>query len=522
MRVMQPARQHLCLPVFLLSLVLATFTGCSHLPIVPERPESRAITDTAMTRLGQVISPQVAAHDGKSGIIGIGSGHDAFAVRALLAEAAESTLDLQYYIWRDDFSGTLLLGMIHRAAERGVRVRLLLDDTNTSPGLDSTLSALDAHPNIEVRLFNPFFQRRARVLGYLTDFSRLNRRMHNKSFTVDGQVTVIGGRNVGDQYFEAYDTTSFVDLDVLAVGPVVREVADDFDRYWASESAYPVSQLLPAATHKTKAAFQASVAKAESSPESRDYRTALQRGPVFRELMAGRLALEWTKVLMVSDDPAKGLGRSEKSTHLSARTHQIIGNPTREFAIVSPYFVPTQAGTARLAGLARQGVQVCVLTNSLEATDVVAVHAGYAKHRRELLRAGVRLFELKRAATPASSPISLKLTAPSASSLHAKTFAVDGTRLFVGSFNFDPRSDHLNTEIGFIIDSPTGAQRLAQALNGPVAENAYQVKLTHDDRLVWIDRNQDTVTTHEQEPGTTLWRRLAVGFCSLLPIEWLL
>lgn len=209
--------------------------GCARLPPLDARTPSRAFTDTADTSLGRAIAPMVEAHPGKSGIVALTDDLDAFAVRVLLAQAAERSLDVQYYIWQQDLSGTLLLEALHRAADRGVRVRLLLDDNNTR-GLDKLLAALDAHPNIEVRLFNPFLHRRWRALGYLSDFARLNRRMHNKSFTADGQVTIIGGRNIGDEYFGAGDFL-FADLDVLAIGPVAADVAQDFDRYWNSPPA---------------------------------------------------------------------------------------------------------------------------------------------------------------------------------------------------------------------------------------------------------------------------------------------
>src|SRR5688572_7975823 len=230
---------------FWLFLLLAAFAGCVSLPPLEDRTISEALQETAATRLGQAIAPRLAAHPGKSGFHPLLDAREAFAARVRLAQAADRSLDIQYYIWRADVSGNLLFETLHAAAERGVRVRLLLDDSNTS-GLDAALAFLDAHPNIEVRLFNPFPHREARWLGFLTDFSRLNRRMHNKSFTADNQATIIGGRNVGDEYFDAAEGEAFVDLDVLAVGPVVKDVSADFDRYWASGSSYPSDRLIAA------------------------------------------------------------------------------------------------------------------------------------------------------------------------------------------------------------------------------------------------------------------------------------
>ena len=263
--------------------------GCAELPSLSGRTQSSAITDTADTRLGKAIEPRVAAHPATSGIYPLLDGGDAFAARILLAQAAERSLDVQYYIWRNDRTGALLFEALRAAAERGVRVRLLLDDNNTAE-LDVVLAALDAHPNIEVRLFNPFASRSRRLLGHLTDFSRLNRRMHNKSFTADSQATIVGGRNVGDEYFDATDGVLFADLDVLAVGPVVRDVAADFDRYWAAESSYPAGRLFGTIGGASLDAVQAKAASVAADPAARRYADALRASDFVRDLLAGTLA----------------------------------------------------------------------------------------------------------------------------------------------------------------------------------------------------------------------------------------
>src|SRR3989449_8152988 len=352
------------------------------------------------TRLRTSCGRMVEAHPGQSGVFALQEGLDAFAARVLLAGAAEHTLDVQYYIWHHDMSGTLLLEALHRAADRGVRVRLLLDDNNTT-GLDPWIAALDAHPNIEVRLFNPFKHRRWRVLDYLVDFARVNRRMHNKSFTADGQATIIGGRNVGDEYFDAGQGGApwFVDLDVLAIGPVVSDVSRDFERYWASASSVPAARVLPRATAAAIAGVAADAARAELHPDAAAYREALARSSFVRDLLAHRLTFDWAGTQMLSDDPAKGLGRAPEDALLWHRLEEILRAPMRELRLVSPYFVPGSAGVEALAVIARQGVKVAVLTNALEATDVAVVHAGYAKRRKSLLAAGITLLGLKRGAS---------------------------------------------------------------------------------------------------------------------------
>ena len=495
--------------------------GCAELPALDGRPVSQAITDTAGTRLGRAITPQALAHPGQSGVVALGDARGAFASRVLLAEAAERTLDVQYYIWRDDMPGTLLFATLRRAAERGVRVRLLLDDNNTDAQLDMLLAALDAHPNIEVRLFNPFVQRGARWLGYLTDLPRLNRRMHNKSFTADNQATIVGGRNVGDEYFDAGDGVLFVDLDVLAVGPVVREVSADFDRYWASRSSYPVDRLLPATDRTDLERLAARAMDLERDPAAAAYVRALRQSEFVRRMLAGALEYEWTAVRMVSDDPAKGLGRAAPEALIGQRLKATLGAPARELQLVSPYFVPTAAGVEAFIAMARRGVKVSVLTNSLAATDVAAVHAGYAKRRKALLESGIVLYETKRTASDARGA-ALTGSGSSASSLHAKTFAVDRARIFVGSFNFDPRSAQLNTEMGFVIDSAALAGRLADDFAGNLPQQAYEVRLGDGGALLWLERHGDAIVVHDTEPHSGTGLRLAVWLLSLLPIDWLL
>lgn len=491
-------------------------------PPLPVQPAATA--NPASTRLAQAIAPLTRQHPGRSGIFPLHDGLDAFAARALLADAAERTLDVQYYIWRNDLSGTLLAEALHRAAERGVHVRLLLDDNNTS-GLDTALAALDAHPNIEVRLFNPFVNRRWRMLGYLTDFARLNRRMHNKSLTADRQATIIGGRNVGDEYFSASASMGFVDLDVLAVGPVAGAVSEDFERYWNSPSSYPADILLPAGNVADPAVLAARAGVVERHPAAHGYVAALSRTLFVQRLLRRELPFEWARVQMVSDDPAKGLGRAPPEAHVTQRLAAVLGGASHEVQLVTPYFVPTADGVAALSAMTARGVQISVLTNALEATDVVPVHAGYAKYRDALLRAGIRLFEMKRdRPAPAHGPLSM--TGSSASSLHAKTFAVDGERLFIGSFNFDPRSANLNTEMGFLIDSPALAQGMRTAFDIAVPVLSYEVRHDPAGHLQWLEHRQhldDAVpVAYAQEPGASWWKRVAVWVIGKLPVEWLL
>ena len=510
-------------PAWLVPTLAALVAGCASLPSLEGRNASSALTDTEATQLGKAVVPRVAAHPGLAGIYALSLPADAFAARGVLAAAAQRSLDVQYYIWHDDETGILLLEALWRAAERGVRVRLLLDD-NGIAGLDPMLAALDAHPKVEVRLYNPFAHRAMRALDFITDFSRANRRMHNKSFTADNQVTIVGGRNIGNEYFGAGGGVMFADLDVIAVGPAVRDVSRAFDLYWNSDSAYPAASLLGKAGPEARGELEAKFAAVHGDPGAVAYLKALRETPLVAELLEGKLPLQWAEARLLYDDPAKTLDVEDRSDLLLLpKLLQLAGRPEQELDLISPYFVPGDEGTAGFAEVARRGVKVRILTNSLAATDVAAVHAGYAKRRVDLLRAGVRLYELRPTTMQKDEKEKKSFGGSSAASLHAKTFAVDGKRAFVGSFNFDPRSARLNTEMGLVIRSPVLAQRMQAALDAALPEGAYEVRLAEDGRsLYWIERTPAGEKRYDSEPGVGLLKRLGVGFLSLLPFEWLL
>ncbi|GAB6057307.1 phospholipase D family protein [Desulfonatronum parangueonense] len=504
-----------CVLILLVSLMAM---GCRSLPTLESRTESSALAaeEARYTYLGKTVAPLVDLHPEMSGVFALQTSKDAFAARVLLAAAAERTLDVQYYIWRNDLTGNLLFEALHHAAERGVRVRLLLDDLPTA-GLDETLARLNAHPNFEVRLFNPFVFRNFRALNFILDFSRAHRRMHNKSFTVDNMVTIVGGRNIGDEYFGATNDILFADLDVLTVGAVVQEVSANFDRYWQSRAAYPVEAILPQAD-----VAELGVRRLDISPHVEIYLDAVRESRFVNDLTSGNLALEWTTVRMVSDDPDKIMPDGAPEDLIIPQLRDIIGVPSREVDLISPYFVPTESGVSAFAAMAEEGVQIKVLTNALEATDVFPVHAGYSKRRKDLLAAGVTLFEFKLSSTMQQYSGEAGPFGSSGASLHAKTFSVDASRVFVGSFNFDPRSAKLNTELGFVIDSPSLAEKIATAFETVIPANAYEVRLDEAGQLYWLELDEGRLIHHDIEPGTTPLQRVAIRILARLPIEWLL
>jgi putative cardiolipin synthase len=496
--------------------------GCA-LPSLEGREESRALTSSELqsTTLGKAILPSAQQYEGKSGVMLLGEPRESFVVRMLLAQTAQRTLDVQYYIWKKDVSGALMLEAINDAAMRGIRVRLLLDD-NGLVDFDDALLALARHDNVQVRIFNPFKQRSFKWLGYLTDFWRVNRRMHNKSFTVDNSVTIIGGRNIGDTYFGGTDGRIKQDLDVLAIGQVVDDVSTDFDRYWASPSAYPI-QFIAQSNKQSTYSSSEYLPEQATHPKRNFYLEAMKNSNFIDSLLNQELGLRWTDVTMVSDNPSKILGNSDESEYLINELRQIIGYPDTSLIVVTPYFVPTEAGVEAFKNLAEQGISIQVLTNAMQATDVLPVHAGYAKHRKTLLKSGVQLFEL-RPIDPKQRIVSDDLGpfGSSASSLHAKIFAIDNNRLFIGSFNFDKRSINLNTELGFVIDSPYLTQKIVQDFNKEAHSTAYEVKLDDEGNLYWIERIGDKVIIHQQEPGMTMIKRAMLSVFNILPIDWLL
>lgn len=516
---MKTAFIFICLAVLAIGLIIGLLRLLFPLPPLADRIASSAIPPSAETLLGKAILALDDRHAGKTGVFPLQTGIEAFASRVVLARAAAKTIDAQYYIWHKDTSGLLLLKELHDAAERGVRVRLLVDDSGTR-GLDPELAAFESHPNIEVRLFNPLTIRNPLAAGYVIAPIRANRRMHNKSFTVDNVATIIGGRNIGDEYFGAGDGTMFADLDVLAVGAITPAVSADFDRYWSSRSSFPVSAILKL-DPQARRDVPASVTDIATTAAAKSYLEEVIKTPLIARLGQGTLAIEWTDVKLVSDDPAKGLGEASPEQLMISKLFAITGKPERTLDLISAYFVPGARGAEILGNAARRGVNVRILTNAQDTTDVLPVHAGYSKYRPDLLEAGVRLFELKPLTNRSREERGLGLTGSSGASLHAKTFAIDGERIFIGSFNFDPRSALLNCEMGLLIESPALAGQMLTFFDKQAAAISYEVSL--DGRaLRWTEKTAGGPKVHETEPGMTFMTRAAIKIIGWLPVEWML
>jgi phosphatidylserine/phosphatidylglycerophosphate/cardiolipin synthase-like enzyme len=430
-----------------------------------------------------------------------------------LADHAQRTLDLQYYLIRKDDSSRTILRHVRAAADRGVHVRLLLDDLNTA-GEDDGLMRLTAHPRIEVRLFNPLpgwrFSTVGRILASLTDMPRINHRMHNKMFVADNVLAVTGGRNLGDAYFLRDKDSNFLDIDVLMAGPAVRALSETFDRFWNDPLAYPVEAIVQATPHAASAA-PAAPAPPASPPSYPDPGDAA----LSRDFASGRLPqLHWVPARVMADKPVKFV--DEKQAHLRRDEvihddiDRLLQSARQQVLIISPYFVPGPHGLALFRALRERGVAVSVLTNSLATTDAPAVHVGYARYRVPLLEMGVRIHELK----PKFEGHKARKTAigawgSSRASLHAKVIVIDGQVAVVGSMNLDPRSVSLNSEMGVVMRSPEIARQLAEVYRD-VSSGSYALSLSPDHEVQWQTQPPDPDLQGRHEPGASLWLKMAL------------
>lgn len=509
-------------------LVIAVVTGAAlfclrllfPLPDISDRTASFSTPADDTTALGRFMLQEQGQHPaGFTGVRSLERNDDALISRLSLIEEAETSLDVQYYIWHDDVSGVILLDALDRAAQRGVHVRLLLDD-NGIPGMDVLLATLNDHEKFEVRIYNPSTIRNPKLLGYSFDFFRINRRMHNKALIADGAAAIIGGRNIGDEYFQVGIENFYIDLDVLAVGKAVEETRQVFDDYWNSNSVFEAETILSADIDRR--AFDMRVEEILALEDAQDILALVDKTGLVTE--GAFNDFEWTNVQVVADSPLKGEGIAVEDDLMINQLGTILGDMDARLLLASAYFVPSEAGTEYFRNLEARGVEVEILTNALDTTDVFLVHAGYSRYRRELLESGVDLYELKLRGTPKESdsfqvlPFGL-----SGASLHAKTFSVDDDRVFIGSFNFDPRSAFLNTEMGFLISSPELAARMNQHFESTIITASYQPQLTPNGNMVWVDEqiNGETII-YQQEPGASWFEQVSYAIIGLLPIEWLL
>jgi len=502
----------------LVCLAVVTLAGCASLEPRPELPNEAAVPVGSGMPLDGLIADAEAKRPGESGFRLVNEGPDAFAIRSRSALLARRSLDVQTYIWHEDATGAFLAYRVLEAADRGVKVRLLVDDMDAR-AKNYAFAALDAHPNIEVRMFNPFASRAGAVrfaLEAMGSFGRINRRMHNKTWIADNRIAIVGGRNLGDEYFGASDEVNFTDLDFAMVGPIVRDASASFDRYWNSPLAYPMAVLspqdvTPAALDALRARAAPRVAQAEQSR----FASELRNNDAVQRLVSGDWPMQWTSQFrFVSDDPLKALGKGGgiKGSDVLATLGPMVKSARDKLTVISPYFVPGDQATQGLVTVAKSGTNVRILTNSLAANDVAMVYGGYSKWREPLLEGGVKLWELK---PTRGSTVKSSLFGSSGASLHTKALTADGSRVFVGSYNLDPRSTSLNCEQGVFVDNPVVATQL-EAIFATESSGARAWAVTlQDGDLRWNDGTQ----THDRAPDASAGRKFQAWLARVLPIN---
>lgn len=509
----------------LLCLMMAACVSGFRRPDATEYPRtvSVAIPQTEETAIGTALADSVRAHPGKSGFMLLPNGEESLRARMALVLAAQKSLDLQYYIMHEDSASNLVLEALLRAAERGVRVRFLIDSISFNE-VDKSLAILDSNPNIEIRVFNPAMTRRQGLAGVVGAVFRLDKavkRMHNKALIADNQIAVTGGRNIGDEYFDADAKSNFKDMDLVNAGPIVARISNSFDSYWNSDESFPLRTLRApsrdaAAVKKLRAemkqAWEEEFARKEEGILTRD---------LAREIKAGDLPLVWAPGDFSADNP----GKIDTDAHLAsspplAKLQALADRAEHSFDIVSAYFVPGEDGTAWLASLRARGIRVRVLTNSLASTDVVAVHTGYRRYREDLVRAGVEMYEFKPTEGQRPHQRLFGSSAPPEASLHTKMYILDGKDLVVGSYNLDPRSNDLNTEVISVIHSTELAGQATEIFEQTIhPQQSFRLVLT-DKGLVWA--TQDDKGNPVQlgaDPGASFLRKAQTNLFALLPIE---
>ena len=510
--------------------IAITVAGCSTLPKhkIESIPETTLQVDTAQTTLAQIIQPLQEQHPDLTGYLVLFEPLEALATRLSLIDKAEKRLDLQYYIWDNDKVGALALHALIRAADRGVKIRLLIDDNNAK-STEGIFLALAQHPNIEVKLFNPYRFRKYRALDMILDLKRINRRMHNKSFIADHQVALIGGRNMTNQYYNVSDNYQFSDVDVMLVGTAVKDISHSFDEYWSHEYAYKVQEVVnQSAHHLSYESLKRQLDEHYERVTVQNYLDLTSNSQAIDSLMSRDIQLDWVKAEVVKDSPDKIKSKAKKKEHLNFQLIQHLEQPEKNVDLISAYFVPEKKGAKMLTDLAKDGVKVRVLTNSFKANDVAVVHAFYGKYRQNLLEHGVQLYEflpalnkndLDKNTEDLAKKAKVSIKGLSRSSLHAKLMALDEKQVFIGSFNFDPRSAYLNTEIGVLLNSPPLAQAVHTTMDENLSKYAYKLVLDANKKITWQRQTPQGPVIYTKEPRMKWWQRAGIKMLSWLPIE---
>ena len=505
---------------FLIAIFLVVMTGCSIISENYPRTSSHALSAYSSTDIGKIIEREVSRHPDKSGFDVIRYGREAFTARIAMTDLTDKTLDLQYYLWEQDETGRLLALHTLKVADRGVKVRVLLDDIGLQ-GRDEMIAAMDAHPNIEIRIFNPFSHRGLHALDFLTDTRRVNHRMHNKTVIMDNVFAIVGGRNIGNHYFGVSDKINFRDMDIAAVGPIVRDISKMYDYFWNGKWAVPISVITKKKYTMADLEKERKILEKKIKKDRYPYPLDEDSRKLQQHLKTLLKKFVWTKGYIFYNDPEQmKLLESKQSNTLIDRLHHRLVKLNKSVSVEAAYFIPRNEGAVYLKKMRQRGVKVRILTNSLKSNDVLAAYAGYNSYRKELLQAGVELYELKDDA--GENKIINKTTAKGdvSTGLHAKIMVFDNKDVFVGSFNLDPRSSNINTEEGLYVESPALAKRVKEYMkDGVNLENAYRLGLDAKGNITWTTLDNGKKVVYTSEPKATGWDMFKVHIFQLLPFE---
>ena len=504
------------LKLFIISFVLfftGLLLGCATVSFDQPKTHSVAITNPGDTTLGKTVAEWTALHDGLSGFYPLKQGMDALGARLQLAESAEKSIDLQYFLMKNDTAGAVITNALLKAADRGVRVRFLLDDIFTTVP-DRSFLLINQHPNIEIRIFNPVSRKGISSFNFARHFKQANRRMHNKSFTVDNSISVVGGRNIADEYFQLKTDAVFIDFDVLAVGPIAAEISKSFDEYWNHSRAVPIEQFMKNHSKDDLDTVRMDIIEEFESIHDTVYKQAIN-SQLLKDLIDGPKMLFAAQARVLADSPDKLINEiNETHMRLAKDFREVVLCAQMEVIAISPYYVPGDSGVQLIRDLVTKGVRVIILTNSLATNNHVPVHSGYARYRRDVINAGAELYEARANAAYETND---DKDSPDKLTLHSKVYLIDRRKMFVGSLNLDPRSYALNAEMGLLIDSEEMISSLTKNTDKNLATLTYRVRVNDKGDLEWHCRidNQEVIET--KEPLTSWWLRFKAWFSKIAP-----
>jgi putative cardiolipin synthase len=502
--------------ILFLQLAIA---GCVSMPLDYPKEPSRALTDTADTYLARESAKWRDGQLQGNGFYSLIEGKDAFGARLVLMSEAEKSIDAQYFLMKPDNAGLVFTEKLMKAADRGVRVRLLLDDVFTTVD-DSYFSYMNAHPNIEVRIFNPISRKGLYWLNYVGQFSLANRRMHNKSFIIDNQAAIVGGRNIAVEYFQLETTGEFIDFDMFVAGPIVKDISDSFDIYWNNELAVPMEALSDKPDQKQPQQEAETVRLLMEKAGNSIYADAMNT-QLMRQFSANELDPYMAKARVIVDDPGKLRAEiSEEHQVLATEIAKVLNDSTQEIIIITPYLIPGKSGIEFFRRLRDKGVRIVVLTNSLASNNHAAVHSAYSSYRKDLLEAGVELWEARANAVEITvEPDSTTLKNPL--TLHTKGILIDRRQIFVGSLNLDPRSIDINTEMGLLIESEELVSEIVDDVLISMPRIAYRLQLDDSGKISWHANIDGREVIETKEPLTSGWQRFTAWLLRIMPEQQL-